>query len=387
MTVCSGSVPCYCFLTLSATPHMNKILETKSTLVRLWTERWRTGSRCSVTSYRRMLSRVHQMSNTTVKAREGLDECYRTMRSKRQIVEDSQSSKNQWLASFLRLFLLLVFRPLVDWRTQNIYIELLLPSHNAQGQSLALPVNVTTLSHASVAIAYTTANHALLPSPQNVDCRFTWWLTQFHKLALSIPLRSHLVLEPHSWRNKEKTIQGFEFKVWGFKFLHQLVCNTFNSPSFFWLSFRSILFLMFHFHFFLSQISESAFIKTPFSRYFFIVSHDNSIAIIYMTQVSSAHPLRWMAFLRNYPASDKYFSFVVQSLFPQNECRLPSIQETVTGWECTRLGLASTYCRRKVPERRFGQHLGKFSLYFLSSVNMNPLFSSRISVLFSISFS
>ena len=81
--------------------------------------------------------------------------------------------------------------------------------------------------------------------------------------------------------------------------------------------------------------------------------------------------------------SDKYFSFIVQSLFPQNECRLPSIQETVTGWECTRLGLASTYRRRKVSERRFGQHLGKFSLYFLSSVNMNLLSSLRISVLFS----
>ena len=70
-------------------------------------------------------------------------------------------------------------------------------------------------------------------------------------------------------------------------------------------------FLRFAFHFFLSQIS--IFVKTPSSRHFVILGHENSDAAIFMTQVSSICPLRWLSFLCNYRSDtclirhDKHF--------------------------------------------------------------------------------
>ena len=153
------------------------------------------------------------------------------------------------------------------------------------------------------------------------------------------------------------------------------------------MSYRLISFLMIGFHFFLLQIYESAFIKTPFSRHFFNFNHDNlnSVAVISMTQVSSTRLLRWLAFLRNYPfipllpTIPKSFNTI--NIFLYCAIALPLKWMSFTLNSGNNFGLrihevgASKHLSPaevlNVSERRFSvnEHLGKFSCQheFLSS--------------------
>ena len=155
------------------------------------------------------------------------------------------------------------------------------------------------------------------------------------------------------------------------------------------MSYRLISFLMIRFHFFLLQIYESAFIKTPFSRQFFNFSHNNlnSVAVISMTQVSSIRPLRWLAFLRNYPSFIPLPPTIPKSLNTTNIFLYCAIALPLK-WMSFTLNSGNNYGLRihevgasnhlspaevlNVSERRFSEHLSKFSCQHVS------LSSSRV---------
>ena len=157
-------------------------------------------------------------------------------------------------------------------------------------------------------------------------------------------------VDNHPWLFKLIVIvyTGFEFEGWVFQIVLIPVCNTSNSFDCLPIRYR---FLRFSFHFFLSQISIFI-IKSPSSRLFVILSHDNSDADIFMTQVSSTRPLRWPFFPRNYPSVFPLPQAIPESLkttdiFPHCTIAFPLKRTSFTlnsgnkYGECTRLGPAS----------------------------------------------